>query len=118
MNIYITKENEIWLREQSNSMSGIINALLNEKRQYDTATPNLKSIPTKSLNTAQAVRQDKTASDLFSVPLSKATLLADIRSLEAERDAETEYNQDPSEVNKIKAKYQSQLDALWAQYKQ
>jgi hypothetical protein len=32
MNIYITKENEEWLREQTESMSGIVNSLLNVRR--------------------------------------------------------------------------------------
>ena len=32
MNIYITKANEHWLREQESSMSGIINRMIEERR--------------------------------------------------------------------------------------
>jgi hypothetical protein len=48
MNIYITQENEKWLREQDKSMSGIINALIAMKRGLTVvdAVAEINSRPT------------------------------------------------------------------------
>lgn len=65
MNIYITKENEKWLREEEGSMSGIINAALNNMRHRISNTAGVSKIIES--NTPKAERlTEKKKEEMFS----------------------------------------------------